>query len=115
MFWLAVFLDCRAEYAFLEPLIEFLAVLVRKLSQKQLIGKGLFSILLGDFPKFFGPNLGTRNAKNPFGPFKVPNSNQKTVKLKKLYVIQMASAGLKGRWGKNTNVSKKLHKHPIII
>jgi len=32
----------------------------------------------------FGPNLGTRNAKNPFGPFKVLKCNQKTVKLKKI-------------------------------
>jgi len=31
----------------------------------------------------FGPNLGSRNAKNPFGPFKVPKYNQKTAKLKK--------------------------------
>jgi len=83
-------LDSRAEYAFLEPFIEFLAFLVEKLGQKQLIGKGLFSILLGGFPKlilsFFGPNLGTRNAKNSFGPFKVPNSNQKTAKLKKHFM-----------------------------
>jgi len=35
---------------------------------------------------FFGPDLGTRNAKNLFGPFKVPNSNQKTAKLKKIFV-----------------------------
>jgi len=37
----------------LEPLIEFLAFLVHKLGQKKLIGKGLFSILLGDFPNLF--------------------------------------------------------------
>jgi len=32
---------------------------------------------------FFGPNLGTRNAKNLFGPFKDLKFNQKTAKLKK--------------------------------
>jgi len=47
IFWLAVFLDSRREYAFLEPLMEFL---VQKLGQKTAIGKGFFSILLGDFP-----------------------------------------------------------------
>jgi len=36
---------------------------------------------------FFDPDLGIRNAKNPFGPFKVPKCNQKTAKLKKMYVI----------------------------
>ena len=55
---------------------------------------------------FFGPNLGTRNAKIPFGPFKVLKCNQKTAKLKKIYVIEMAPAGLKGRSGKNSDVSK---------
>jgi len=50
IFWLAVFFYSRAEYTFLEPLIEFLAFLVQKLSQKQLIGKGLLSILLGVLP-----------------------------------------------------------------
>jgi len=34
IFWLAVFLDSRLEYACLEPLIEFLAFLVQKLGQK---------------------------------------------------------------------------------
>ena len=34
MFWLAVFFDSRAEYAFLEILIEFPAFLVQKLGQK---------------------------------------------------------------------------------
>jgi len=34
----------------------------------------------------FGPNLGTRNAKNLFGPFKVPKCNQKTAKLKKIVI-----------------------------
>jgi len=34
IFWLAVFLDSKAEYAFSEPLIEFLAFLVQKLGQK---------------------------------------------------------------------------------
>jgi len=32
---------------------------------------------------FFGRNLGTANAENPFGPFKVLKCNQKTAKLKK--------------------------------
>jgi len=49
----SVFLEFKQEYAFLEPLIEFLAILVQKLGQKQLIGKGPFSILLGDFLKLF--------------------------------------------------------------
>jgi len=35
---------------------------------------------------FFGPNRGTRNAKNSFGPFKVPKCNQKTAKLKKKFM-----------------------------
>jgi len=34
IFWLAGFLDSRAEYMFLESLIEFLAFLVQKLGQK---------------------------------------------------------------------------------
>jgi len=34
IFWLAVVLDSRREYAFVEPLIEFLAFLVQKLGQK---------------------------------------------------------------------------------
>jgi len=34
IFWLAVFVDCWAAYAFLEPLTEFLAFLVQKLGQK---------------------------------------------------------------------------------
>jgi len=34
-------------------LIEFLAFLVQKLGQKQLVGKGLFSILFEDFPNLF--------------------------------------------------------------
>ena len=32
--WLAVFLDSRLKYAFLEPLIKFLAFVVQKLCQK---------------------------------------------------------------------------------
>jgi len=36
---------------------------------------------------FFGPDLGTRNVKNPFGPFKVSKYNQKTAELKKINVI----------------------------
>jgi len=36
--------------------------------------------------RFFGSNIGTRNAKNLFGPFKFPNSNQKTAKLKKIFM-----------------------------
>jgi len=55
---------------------------------------------------FFGPNLGTRNAKNQFGPLKVPKCNQNTAKLNKIYVILMAPVGLKGRSGKNADVSK---------
>ena len=91
---------------FLERLIEFLAFLVQKLGQKSAYWQGAFPNTFWGFPKlilsFFGPNLGTRNAKNPFGPFKVPNSNQKVAKLKKtFYVILMAPAGLKGRSGKN--------------
>jgi len=35
---------------------------------------------------FFGLNLETRNAKNPFGPFKAPKCNQKTAKLKKKFM-----------------------------
>jgi len=34
IFWLAIFLVSKPEYAFLEPLIEFLALLVQKLCQK---------------------------------------------------------------------------------
>jgi len=45
--YFAVFLDSRAEYAFLEPLFEFLAFLVQKLGQKTANWQGLFSILLG--------------------------------------------------------------------
>jgi len=45
---------------------------------------------VGGFPKlilsFFCPNLGTRNAKNPLGPFKVSKCNQKTAKLKKKFM-----------------------------
>jgi len=36
---------------------------------------------------FFGPNLRTWNAKNLFGPFKVPKCNQKTTKLKKKLML----------------------------
>jgi len=46
---------------------------------------------------FFGPNLGTRNAKNPFVPFKDPNSNQKTAKLKKILSFNtLASSRIQG-------------------
>jgi len=46
---------------------------------------------------FFGPDLGTRNAKNPFGPFKVPKCNKKTAKLKKLMSFNsLASAKIRG-------------------
>jgi len=59
--------------------------------QKTANCQGAFLNTFEGFPKlilsFFGPNLGTRNAKNPFGPFKVSNSDQKTAKLKKNYVI----------------------------
>jgi len=34
IFWLAIFLVSKQEYAFLEPLIEFLVFLVQKLCQK---------------------------------------------------------------------------------
>jgi len=34
IFWFAVILDSRAEYVFLEPLIELLAFLVQKLCHK---------------------------------------------------------------------------------
>jgi len=104
-------LDARAEYAFLEPLIEFLVFLVQKLGQKTANWQGAFLNTFGGFPKlilsFFGPNLGTRNAKNLFGPFKVPIGNQKQLNSKKLYVIEMAPVGLKGRSGKNADISKK--------
>jgi len=49
--WLAVFLDSRAEYAFLEPLIEFLAFLVQKLGQKTANWYGVFLNIFGAFPK----------------------------------------------------------------
>jgi len=55
----------------------------------------------------FGPNLGTRDVENPFGPFKVPKYNQKQLNSKTFCVISMAPAGLKGRSGKNADVSKK--------
>jgi len=74
IFWLAVFLYSRTEYTFLEPLIEFLAFLVQKLGQKTANWYGAFLNTFGGFPKlilsFFGPYLGTRNAKHPFRPFK---------------------------------------------
>jgi len=45
---------------------------------------GLFLILINF--NVFGPNLGTRNAKNTFGPFKVPKCNQKTDKPPKKFM-----------------------------
>ena len=52
---------------------------------------------------FFGPDLGTRNAKNPFGPFKVPKCNKKTAKLKKLMSFNsLASAKIRGFSKKKT-------------
>jgi len=50
---------------------------------------------------FFGPNLGTRNAKNPFGPFKVLKCSQKTAKLKKKLCY------LNGSCGSHTEVGQK--------
>ena len=68
-------------------MIEFLAFNVQKLGQKTASSKGAFLNTFCGFPKlmlrFFGPNIGTRNAKNPFGPFKVPKCDQKIAKLKK--------------------------------
>jgi len=55
---------------------------------------------------FFGPNLGTRNAENPFGPFKVPKCYQKTAKLKNNLSFKWLLWVL-GRLGKNADVSKK--------
>ena len=55
---------------------------------------------------FFGPNLRTRNAKNPFGPFKVPKCNQKTAKLKKK-LCHLNGSCWSGRLGKYADVSKK--------
>jgi len=71
---------------------------------------------------FFSPNLGGRNAKNPFGPFKVPQCKQKGATLKKINVIYMAPADLKGRSGKmltsaknNINIlTSYKHRHPIL-
>jgi len=88
IFRLAVFLDYRAEYAFLEPLIE---LLVQKLGQKQLIGKGLFSILLGDFPNKFYVFLalisepGTLKTRSD--PSKSRIVTKKQLNSKKFYVI----------------------------
>jgi len=83
-------LDSRAEYAFSDPLIEFLAFLVQKLGQKTANWQGAFLNTFGGIPKlisrFCGPNLGTRNAKNLFGSFKVLNSNQKSAKCKKKFM-----------------------------
>jgi len=82
---------------FLEPLIEFLAFLVQKLGQKTANWQGVFLNTFGVFPKvilrFFGPNLATRNVKNLFGPFNVPNSNQKTAKLKTILCHLNGSCG----------------------
>jgi len=82
--------DSRAEYAFVEPLIEFLAFLVQKLGQTTANWYGAFLNTFRGFLKlslrFFGPDLGTRNAESPFEPFKVLNSSQKTAKLKKIFM-----------------------------
>jgi len=50
IFWLAVFLDSRAQYAFLKPLIEFLAFLVLKLGQITANWYKAFLNTFGDFP-----------------------------------------------------------------
>jgi len=49
VFWIAVFLDSSAEYAFSERLIEFLAFLVQKLGQKTANWQGAFLNTLGGF------------------------------------------------------------------
>jgi len=64
----------------------------------------------GGFPKLievFLPYLGTRKAKNPFGPFKVPNSNQKTAKLKKNVCHLNGSCWSQREVGQNADVTKK--------
>ena len=45
---------------------------------------------------FFGRNLGTRNVKNRFGPFKVPKCNQKPAKLKQIMSFKWLLRVLKG-------------------
>jgi len=56
---------------------------------------------------FFGSNLGTRNAKNPFGPFKVPKCNQKTAKLKtKFMSFKWLLRVLTGGWAKMLTLAK---------
>jgi len=67
---------------------------------------------------FFGLNLGTRNAKNPFGPFKVSKCNQKTAKLKKKFMsFKWLLRVLKEGWAKmlmsaNNNMNiLSLYKH----
>jgi len=77
--------------------------------KKQLIGKGLFSILFGDFPNYFKfscPYFATRNAKTCSDPSKSRIVTKKQLNSKKIDVIWMAPAGLKGRSGKNADVSK---------
>ena len=65
----------------------FLAFLVPRLGPRNLkiIWEILKSIEKSPLPIscFFGSNPGTRNAKNPFGPFKVQKCKQKTAKVKK--------------------------------
>ena len=51
IFWLAVFLDSRAEYAFLELLIEFLAFLVQTLGQKTANCQEVFLNTFEGFPQ----------------------------------------------------------------
>ena len=76
-FGLQYFFESRPEYAFLEPLIEFPAFLVQKLGQKQLIGKGLFSILLGisqiNFKVFLAQILEQGTLKTHSDPSKSQN------------------------------------------
>jgi len=79
--YLKVLLDSWLKYESSELLFDFLAGLVQKLGQKTANQQGAFLNTSWGFTKlvfrFFGPNLGTRNAKNPFGPLKVPKCNQK--------------------------------------
>jgi len=66
---------------------------------------------------FFGLNLGTMNAKNPIGLFKVPKRNQKSAKLKKNLCHFNDSFGSKGGRAKMLTLAKNsmnvlsLYKH----
>jgi len=62
---------------------------------------------------FFGPNLGTRNAKNPFEPFKVPKCNQKTAKLKKkLMSFNSLASGWFWRFSQKNSSFGVPYQHP---